>query len=72
MFQVQNTPTGTVDQDMSATASGNSTSGTSFRFDSTSNQYIYNLDTNGYASGTYLLRTTISDGSTHDVQFSIQ
>ena len=72
VFQIQNTPTGTVDQDMSATASGNSTSGTAFRFDPTSNQYIYNLSTSGYASGTYLLRTTISDGSTHDVQFSIQ
>lgn len=72
VLQIQNTPSGTVEQDMGATASGGSSSGTAFRFDPTSNQYIFNLDTTGYGSGTYLLRTTISDRSTHVVQFSIQ
>lgn len=72
VYLIQNTPTGTVDQSMATSASGGANSGASFRFDATSGQYIYNLNTSGYASGTYVLRTTISDGSTHDVQFSIQ
>lgn len=72
VFEILNTPTGTVDESIDTLASGNSNTGTLFRFDPTSNQYIYNLSTSGYATGTYLLRTTISDGSTHDVQFSIK
>lgn len=72
VFEILNTPTGTVDESIDTMASGNSNSGTLFRFDPTSNQYIYNLSTAGYATGTYLLRTIISDGSTHDVQFSIK
>lgn len=69
---IQNTPSGTVDEDVATTASGSSNTGTLFRFDTTSGQYIYNLDTTGYVTGTYLARTTINDGTTHDVQFSIQ
>ena len=72
VFMVLNTPTGTVDETIDTLPSGNSNSGTLYRFDATSNQYIYNLSTSGYTSGTYLLRTTISDGTTHDVQFSIK
>ena len=72
VFLILNTPAGTVDESIDTLAPGNSNSGTLFRFDPTSNQYVYNLSTSGYASGTYLLRTTISDGSTHDVQFSIK
>src|SRR5215470_11307525 len=59
-----------IDECVNTLASGASNSGTLFRFDT--NQYIYNLSTNGYASGTYLLRTTINDGTTHDLQFSIR
>ncbi|MGH9774551.1 MAG: PxKF domain-containing protein [Candidatus Acidiferrales bacterium] len=72
VFQVLSTPSGTVDMSVDTTASGSSNTGTLFRFDPTSNQYIYNLNTGGYASGTYLLRTTLNDGTTHDVQFSIK
>lgn len=72
VFQVLNTPTGTVDMTVDTVASGSSNTGTFFRFDPTSNQYIYNLSTLGFLSGTYLLRTTLNDGTTHDVQISIR
>src|SRR6266478_1440321 len=72
MFQVLNTPTGTVDMSLNTVASGSSNMGNLFRFDPTSNQYIYNLSTSGFASGTYLLRTTLNDGTTHEVNFSIK
>jgi len=72
VFQVLNTPTGTVDMTVDTVASGSSNTGTLFRFDPTSNQYIYNLNTQGFVSGTYLLRTTLNDGTTHDVQISIR
>ena len=55
-----------------ATASGGSNTGNLFRFDPASGQYIYNLSTQGYAAGTYLIRATLNDGSTHDVQFSLK
>ncbi len=55
-----------------ATASGGSNTGNLFRFDPTAGQYIYNLDTTGFAPGTHLLRTTLNDGTTHDVLVSIR
>ncbi|HLY62799.1 MAG TPA: PxKF domain-containing protein [Terriglobia bacterium] len=66
------TPTGTVDETVNTLPSGSSNSGTLFRFDPTSGQYIYNLSTSGFVTGTYLLRTTINDGTTHDVTISIR
>jgi hypothetical protein len=72
VFEVLNTPTGTVDMTVDTLASGSSNTGILFRFDPTSNQYIYNLSTKGFLRGTYLLRTTLNDGTTHDVQISIK
>ncbi len=72
VFQVLNTPTGTVDMSVTTVASGSSDTGNLFRFDPTSNQYIFNLSTSGFASGTYLLRTTLNDATTHEVNFSIK
>lgn len=63
--------TGTIDF-TDATASGDSNTGNLFRFDADSGQYIYNLSTQGYSVGTYLIRTTLNDGTTHDVQFSLK
>ena len=53
-------------------ASGSSNTETLFRFDGASGQYIYNLSTSAFATGTYLLRTTLNDGTTHDVNISIR
>jgi len=72
VFKIIETPTGAVDMSVDTLPSGSSNTGTLFRYDSTSNQYIYNLSIKGYSSGTYLLRTTIDDGSMHDVNFSIK
>lgn len=55
-----------------ATASGGSDTGNLFRFDPTSGQYIYNLSTGGFASGTWLIRAIINDGTVHNVLFSIR
>jgi hypothetical protein len=50
-----------------------SNTGNLFRFDLASGQYIYNLDTRPLAPGnSYLLRTTLDDGTSHDVVVSIQ
>ena len=44
-----------------------------YRFDPTSGQYIYNLNTFTLApNATYLVRTTLSDGTTHDVLISVR
>lgn len=72
VFRVIDTPTGTVDMSVDTLPSGSSNIGSVFRFDPISSQYIYNLSTKGYSSGTYLLRTTLSDGTIHDVNFSIK
>ena len=72
VFHVLNTPTGTMDMSVNTVASGLSNIGNLFRFDPTSNQYIYNMSTSGFASGTYLLRTALNDGTTYDVNFSIK
>lgn len=72
VFRVIDTPSGTVDMSVDTLPSGSSNIGSLFRFDPISSQYIYNLSTKGYSSGTYLLRTTLSDGTTHDVNFSIK
>lgn len=72
VYRVVDTPTGTVDMSIDTLPSGSSNLGTLFRFDPVSSEYIYNLSTKGYLSGTYLLRTTLNDGTTHEVNFSIK
>jgi hypothetical protein len=71
VFYVASTPSGTIDETVATLSSGGSNTGNQFRFDPTSGQYIYNLNTTGYAAGTYLLRVTLNDGTTHDVTISI-
>lgn len=72
VFRVIDTPTGTVEMSVDTLPSGLSNTGSLFRFDPISSQYIYNLSTRGYSRGTYLLRTTLNDETTHDVNFSIK
>ncbi|MCL5289100.1 MAG: PKD domain-containing protein [Acidobacteria bacterium] len=71
VFQVTDQVLGTVEE-VTPDASGSSNTGNLFRYDSTSNQYIYDLSTKGYASGTYLLRAVLNDGTTHEVQVSVR
>lgn len=53
-------------------AAGQSNTDNVFRYDASANQYIYNLMTTGYVTGTYLIHANISDGSVHTVQVSIR
>jgi hypothetical protein len=55
-----------------AEASGASNLDNYFRYDPTAGQYIYNLSTAGFTAGTYVLRATLNDGSTHDVYVSVR
>lgn len=43
-----------------------------FRYDSSTDQYIYNLSTRDYSQGTYLLRVTLNDGTLHEVLVSVR
>ena len=42
------------------------------RFDPETKEYLYNLSSHGYSAGTYLLRVTLNDQTTHEVQVSIR
>ncbi|MDP2622615.1 MAG: PxKF domain-containing protein, partial [Actinomycetota bacterium] len=62
---------GTEIEEVSSRAMSND--GTLYRYDATSGQYIYNLDTLPLASMTsYTIRTTLDDGTSHDVVISIK
>jgi hypothetical protein len=63
------TSTGMVPAIVVAVAASNS--GTLFRYDRVAKQYVYTLSTNGYLSGTYLLRATLNDGTHHDASILI-
>ncbi|MBI3449367.1 MAG: PxKF domain-containing protein [Acidobacteria bacterium] len=57
----------------SVSSSGGANSGTQYRYDPTADQYIYNLSAKTLqANSTYLVRTTLDDGSSHDVLISIR
>lgn len=59
-------------EEVTPDAAGESNTDNLFRFDSSTNEYIYNLKTTGYTSGTYLLRAAVSDGTHHEVAFSVR
>ncbi len=46
--------------------------GNNFRFDTISNQYIFNLDTSSLSPGTWQLKVLLDDGTTHTVVVSIK
>jgi hypothetical protein len=68
VYHVTGEVLGTVDVE----SSGEANEDNNFRYDSESAQYIYNLSTKGYSTGTYLLRVSLNDQTTHDVQVSIR
>jgi len=43
-----------------------------FKFDSTNNQYVFNLYTGVLAPGTWQIKTSISDGSAHFVEIKLR
>jgi PKD repeat protein len=52
--------------------SNGSNTGNQFRFDPVEQQYIYGLSTAGYAKGTYMLKVSIDDQTTHQLQISLK
>jgi PKD repeat protein len=52
--------------------SNGSNTGNQFRFDTVEQQYIYGLNTAGYAKGNYMLRVSIDDQTTHEVQIALR
>jgi len=60
---------GTVKEPISTSAANE---GNTFRYDSTDNLYIFNLGTEGMATGTYQLNINLDDGTTHTVRISLR
>lgn len=62
---------GTEIEEVASTAASNTDN--LYRYDAAEDQYLYNLDTNPLAPMTsYLIRTTLDDGTSHDVVISIK
>jgi len=43
-----------------------------FRYDTTSNQYIFNLSTKGLAKGSHIIIVTLNDGTTYSVKITLK
>ena len=61
--------TGTV---LEAISTSNATTGNLFRYDATSGQYIFNLNTKTLSAGTYQLRIDLGDGVLRTVNISLR
>lgn len=70
VFRILTDVTGT--HEVETEASGNSNVDDVFRYDPAAQQYVYNLNTGGYATGTYLVRANVGDGTIHDVRVSLR
>ena len=53
-------------------SSGRSNIGNNFRYDTTSNQYVFNLSTKGLAKGPHVIYATLNDGSTYSVNITLK
>jgi Bacterial Ig-like domain/HYR domain len=58
--------------ELEAVTSTPASTGSLFRYDATSGQYIYNWGTKGYTAGTYQLRIDLGDGVTRTVLISLK
>lgn len=54
---------GTVGEELEAVSTSAATTGNLFRYESTDNQYIFNLSTKGLSTGTWQLRILLDDGT---------
>ena len=70
LFKLSNGVDGTVWEDAVSTAAA--TSGNLFRYDSTSNQYIFNLATKGLSIGTWQIRIDLDDGMSYYVKIGLK
>ncbi|MDP4146875.1 MAG: PxKF domain-containing protein [Bacillota bacterium] len=58
--------------DVEAISTSAATTGNAFRYDSISNQYIFNMSTKGLTAGTYRLTIKLDDGMSYPVQISLK
>lgn len=57
---------------VAANSSGKANDGSTFRYDASSNQYIYNLKTKGFDVGVCILSIQLDDGNSYTVQISLE
>ncbi len=57
---------------LEAVSTSAATSGNNFRYDSSSNQYVFNLSTKGLTAGTYQLTITLDDGTKQKVVIGLK
>jgi hypothetical protein len=67
--QVSSTVTGTY---LEAVSTAAATTGSLFRHDATSGQYIFNLDTSGLSTGTWSLKIDLGDGAVRTATISLR
>jgi len=73
VYKVSETVEGTVEEEVDAEPTGAANTGDLFRYDSGADQYVFNLSTKGWTTGTYRLEISIDeDHSTHSVLISIR
>jgi hypothetical protein len=53
-------------------SSGRANKDNNFRYDTTSNQYIFNLSTKGLAKGSHMIYVTLDDGTTYSVNITLK
>jgi hypothetical protein len=58
--------------EMDAVSTSNAVSGNLFRYDSTSNEYIFNFSSKGLTVGTYLITVYLNDGTNQKVKISLK
>ena len=56
---------------LEAVSTSNATTGNLFRYDATSGQYVFNLNTKTLSAGSYQLRLDLGDGVTRTVGISL-
>jgi len=56
--------------EVEATSTSGADTGNQFRYDTSGNQYIFNLSTKGFTEGTYQLRIDLGDGVSHTVNIT--
>jgi hypothetical protein len=69
LAKISNNVTGSYNE---ATSNAASDSGNTFRYDPTSNQYIYNLSTNNLSTGTWSLQINMGDGVQRTINISLR
>ena len=58
--------------ELEAISTSNSTTGNLFRYDATSGQYVFNLNTKTLSAGTYKLRIDLGDGVLRTVNITLK